>query len=61
MEQLLTPEEICDVFKIKKGKLYKLTSQKLIPFLKVGRELRFDLEDVRKAFEVDNKIGRILT
>ncbi len=61
MEQLLTPDEVCEVFKIKKDKLYKLTSRRLIPFLKIGRELRFDVDELRKAFVVNTRIGRILS
>ena len=60
MKKLATPEEVCDVLRIKKDKLYKLTSRKDIPFLKVGRELRFDMEEVVKTFEVDTRIRRIL-
>ena len=60
MEKLATPEEVCDVLQIKKDKLYKLTSRKEIPFLKVGRELRFDMEEVKRTFEVNTRIRRIL-
>lgn len=60
MNKLATPEEVCDFLSIKKDKLYKMTSKKEIPFLKVGRELRFDIEEVRKAFVMDARMRRIL-
>jgi excisionase family DNA binding protein len=48
------------MYQIKKDKLYKMTSQKRIPFLKVGSELRFDSNEVMKAFEVKNNTRRVL-
>jgi len=48
------------MFQIKKDKLYKMTSQKRIPFLKVGNELRFDPTEVTRAFEVRDTVKRIL-
>jgi len=60
MKNLVTPEEVCEFLNIKKDKLYKMTSRKQIPFLKVGRELRFDLDEVREAFVIDITDGRIL-
>jgi len=56
----LTPDQLCQMFQIKKDKLYKMTSQKRIPFLKVGNELRFDPTEVTRAFEVRDTVKRIL-
>lgn len=56
----LTPEQVCERYQIKKDKLYKMTSQHRIPFLKVGNELRFDDEEVRSAFKVKCEIKRVL-
>lgn len=56
----LTPDQLCQMYQIKKDKLYKMTSQKRIPFLKVGNELRFNPDDVVKVFEVRDAIKRIL-
>ena len=56
----LTPDQLCQMYQIKKDKLYKMTSQKRIPFLKVGSELRFDLTEVTKVFEVKNTVKRVL-
>jgi len=56
----LTPDQLCQMYQIKKDKLYKMTSQKRIPFLKVGNELRFDPNEVIKVFEVKNAVKRVL-
>lgn len=56
----LTPDQLCQMYQIKKDKLYKMTSQKRIPFLKVGSELRFDPTEVIKVFEVKNTVKRVL-
>lgn len=56
----LTPDQLCQMYQIKKDKLYKMTSQKRIPFFKVGNELRFDPVQVAKTFEVRNTIKRVL-
>lgn len=59
MDKLLTPDELCEVLDIKKSKLYKLTSRRIIPFLKIGRELRFQLDKVLERIEVETTKGRI--
>ena len=56
----LTPDQLCQMYQIKKDKLYKMTSQKRIPFLKVGNELRFNPDDVVRVFEVRDTIKRVL-
>jgi len=40
MDRLLTPEEVCQRYSIKKNTLYQWTSKNLIPYLKRGG-LRF--------------------
>lgn len=56
----LTPDQLCMRLQIKKDKLYKMTSQRRIPFLKVGNELRFDPDVVERVFEVKTSPRRIL-
>ena len=56
----LTPDQLSQMYQIKKDKLYKMTSQKRIPFLKVGNELRFDPNEVAKTFEVKNTVRKVL-
>jgi excisionase family DNA binding protein len=46
MEKYLTIEEVCDILRVKKHYVYALTSQRRIPFLKMGRFLRFRKEDI---------------
>ena len=40
-DRLFTPDELCKYLKIPKGTLYKLTMDKRIPHMKIGRKLRF--------------------
>lgn len=56
----LTPQQVCETFQIKKDKLYKMTSQCRIPFLKVGNELRFNPQEVERAFRINGSTKKIL-
>jgi len=57
VKKLLTPDEVCRILRIKKKHLYELTSERRIPYYKVGRFLRFDnariQEWLRKRFHGD--------
>ena len=44
MKELLTIEEAVKYLRVSKPLIYKLTSQKLIPFIKIGTRIVFDLE-----------------
>lgn len=46
----LTPDQLCEMYQIKRGKLYRMTSTGSIPYFKVGNELRFDPTQVKNAF-----------
>ena len=48
MERYLTIEEICDILRVKKHYIYALTSRRKIPFIKIGRFLRFDKSQIEK-------------
>lgn len=48
MEKYLTIEEVCDILQVKKHYIYGLTSQKRIPFIKIGRFLRFRREEIEE-------------
>ncbi|MEM2175127.1 MAG: helix-turn-helix domain-containing protein [Candidatus Micrarchaeia archaeon] len=48
MEELLTPQEIAKLLKVKLRFVYHLTSSGRIPYVKVGRFLRFRPEDIRR-------------
>jgi len=47
MDRLLTPEEVCQRYSIKKNTLYQWTSKNLIPYLKRGG-LRFKADELEK-------------
>lgn len=47
MDKLLTPEEVCERYSIKKNTLYQWTSKNLIPYLKRGG-LRFKENELEK-------------
>jgi excisionase family DNA binding protein len=46
--ELLTPEEVCSLLRIKKQRLYEWVHFKQIPYVKVGRFLRFSSEALRQ-------------
>ncbi|MFB0562992.1 MAG: helix-turn-helix domain-containing protein [Candidatus Lokiarchaeia archaeon] len=46
LEDLLTPEELCSMLKVKKQRLYEWVHLNRIPYIKVGRFLRFSRSDI---------------
>lgn len=44
---ILTFNEACDFLKIKKSRLRTAVFRKEIPYIKIGRLIRFDLEDLK--------------
>lgn len=56
MKRYYTPKEVCEMFQIKLSKLYRMTSQKRIPYLKIGNELRFDIEELKRFFTDNNNM-----
>ena len=61
LPRLLVPEEAAELLRISLGQLYHLTSEHRIPFLKVGGQLRFEveplLEHLRRAGEAGGRKG----
>ncbi|HEX2715093.1 MAG TPA: helix-turn-helix domain-containing protein [Candidatus Acidoferrales bacterium] len=54
LDHLLTPEEAAEILRVKLSWLYQHTrrrSQDRIPFLKIGRYLRFREQDLRAYIE----------
>ncbi len=45
---LLTLSEACDFLKIKKSRLRTAIFRKEIPYIKIGRLIRFDLNDLHE-------------
>ena len=45
---LISPEELAELFKISKSSVYRLIERRQIPFYKIGAKLRFSKSDVEK-------------
>lgn len=56
MIRLLTIEELSDRLGISKGSLYNMTSKHSIPFVKVGKRIRFDEAEIDRWLEAQ-KLG----
>jgi len=50
-KRLLNIKEVSKYLGIPKGSLYKLVWQRRIPFVKIGKALRFDKEKIDKWIE----------
>ena len=48
MDKLLTIDELAVIIKVKKSTIYQWVHLRLIPYIKVGRLLRFREEDIQK-------------
>jgi len=48
MIKLLTIEELAIKLGISKGSLYNMTSKQAIPFVKIGKRIRFDEQEIDK-------------
>lgn len=62
MLSLLTPEEISKILNVKLSTIYKWTHMGTIPFIKIGKLIRFREEDIKEWVEkkkVKNKHTRI--
>jgi len=46
MEKLLTPEEISRILNVKLSTIYKWTHMGTIPYIKMGKLIRFKEEDI---------------
>ena len=51
IEDLLTPEEVCALLKIKKQRLYEWVHFEKIPYIKIGRFLRFSGKRIKEWLE----------
>ena len=47
-DKLLTKNEICEYLKMSKSKIDILIRGKNIPYLKIGKNVRFDFDDLIK-------------
>jgi excisionase family DNA binding protein len=48
MDKLITLEELCDWLDVKAVWVYRQTREKAIPYIKVGKYLRFSKSDIEK-------------
>ena len=48
MIKLLTPEELSQILHVKVSTIYQWTHMGLIPFLKIGKLIRFKEEDIKE-------------
>lgn len=46
MSELMTVDELAAHLKLSKPTIYRLTSQKLIPHIKIGQRVLFDIEQI---------------
>jgi excisionase family DNA binding protein len=57
--RLVTVREAADYLSVSVSTLYGWVWQRRIPFVKVGRALRFDVDDLRKFVEGNKQQPRI--
>jgi len=46
IQNLITPDELAKLFKISKSSVYRLVDSRVLPFYKVGGNLRFSATDI---------------
>lgn len=46
IQNLITPDELAKLFKISKSSVYRLVDSRVLPFYKVGGNLRFSVIDI---------------
>lgn len=51
IDDLLTPDEVCDLLKIKKQRLYEWVHFDRIPYIKIGRFLRLSGKRIKEWLE----------
>jgi excisionase family DNA binding protein len=49
--ELLTPDQLCELLQVKKSWLYDQVEGGTFPCLRLGKQLRFRREDVRRYLE----------
>lgn len=55
---LLTIKKLAEALNVSSGTIYYWVSRNEIPYLKVGRHLRFDLEEVQAYFAEQTELRR---
>lgn len=57
LEDLITPEELCKLLRVKMSWLYRQVRERNIPFTKLGKYLRFYRPDVERWL-ADHQINK---
>lgn len=53
-----TADELAQVLQLSTGFIYKLARQKRIPFIRIGRSIRFDIDEVKKTLSESTRRNR---
>lgn len=53
LKDLMTPEELCSLLKVKKQRVYEWVHLGRIPYIKVGRFLRFSRTQINEWLEAN--------
>ena len=56
-ESLLTPEEVAKYLRVNKYTLYRLVSEKKLPAIKVGNQLRFKQSELDQWLTQNTSMG----
>jgi len=58
MQKLLMPEDVADLLGVKVGTIYQWTHQDYIPHVKLGRLVRFRIQDIDRWLDQRASSGR---
>lgn len=58
-KEFLTTKELAVFFNTSLATIYRLIEGRRIPFYKIGRSIRFKMEDIQKYLE-DNRVDQII-
>ncbi|PLX26812.1 hypothetical protein C0583_05970 [Candidatus Parcubacteria bacterium] len=53
-KDFLKGEELADELQVSVTTVYRLVTERKIPFFKVGRQIRFNLDKVKNSFNIDS-------
>lgn len=58
LPEFLTLEEVAKVLRVAKSTMYRIVSQRQIPFFKIGRHIRFDPKDILEYLKKSRTTSR---
>jgi len=56
--KLLRPDEVAAILRLSKTRVYQLAKRGIIPFIKIGKSIRFILEDVYEFIRLNRRDQR---